>query len=392
MSTIKMEEVNLAQFSLGTTVTCDTVSSSCTPLEGLLTPGPRHWMADSFIRAPVSLTLHLPVPVRLARLSWDTRMGSQASSFFEVLVTTELSALAGASGGHTGQLRAGRGEAREGRIEFRNPRLVTWSDSGAAHMLCTRDQRPALDRVTAVTITILRTESNTVPCLANIKIFGMSNGLKEFKAAENQIVQNSLTLENSSSLSQASFFGGSSLEESKVNIHSSSSSDVRIKSDDADVPEEFLDSITQTLMLLPMTLPSGHNVDRTTVDRCGQMFASWGGQPRDPFTGRLFSKSHQPVFNAALKARIDKFSFSAPSRGKEVMRGKTLGDAKMIQDFLEQNQDKRRFKRKSSDDNGQTTECDLENCKNDEVPENDDNCDLDTALFKSLSRVKRILK
>jgi len=392
MSTIKMEEVNLAQLSLGTTVTSDTVSSSSTPLECLLTPGPRHWMADSFIRPPVSLTLHLPVPVRLARLSWDTRMGSQASSFFEVLVTTELSALAGGSGGHTGQLRAGRGEARDGRIEFRNPRLVTWTDSGAAHMLCTRDQRPALARVTAVTITILRTESNTVPCLANIKIFGMSNGLKEFKAAENQIIQNSQTPENSSSLSQASFFGGSSLEESKLNIHSTSSSDVRIKSDDADVPEEFLDSITQTLMLLPMALPSGHHVDRSTVDRCGQMFASWGGQPRDPFTGRLFSESHQPVFNAALKARIDKFSLSAPARGKEVMRGQTLGDAKMIQDFLEQNQDKRRFKRKLNDDNGQTTECDLENCINDEVAENDDNCDLDTALFKSLSRVKRILK
>ena len=393
MSTIKMEEVNLAQFSLGTTVTSDTVSSSSTPLEGLLTPGPRHWMADSFIRPPVSLTLHLPVPVRLARLSWDTRLGSQASSFFEVLVTTELSALAGGSGGHeAGQLRAGRGEARDGRIEFRNPRLVTWTDSGAAHMLCTRDQRPALARVTAVTIRILRTEANTVPCLANIKIFGMSSGLKEFKAAENQIIQKSLTSENSSSLSQASFFGGSSSEESKLDIHSTSSSDVRINSDDADIPEEFLDSITQALMLLPMSLPSGHNVDRSTIDRCGEMFATWGGQPRDPFTGRLFSESHQPIFNAALKARIDKFRLSAPALGKEVLRGQTLGDAKMIQDFLEQNQDKRRFKRKWSDDKSQTTECDLENCINYEVAENEDNCDLDTALFKSLSRVKRILK
>ena len=389
-----MEDVNLAQSSLGTSVICDTVSSSSTPLESLLGPGPRHWMADTFIRAPVSLTLRLPLPVRLASVSWDTRLGSQASSFFEVLVTTELTALAGGSGGQTeaGQLRAGRGEARQGRIEFRNPRLVTWSDTGEAHMLCTRDQRPALARVTAVTIRILRTEANTVPCLANIKLFGASTGLREFKAIENKIIRKSLNSKNNSSSFQASFFGGSSLEESKFNTHadagpSTSFSDVSVNTDDADVPEEFLDPITQTLMLLPMTLPSGHNVDRTTIDRCGEMFASWGGQPRDPFTGRLFSESHKPVFNAALKARIDKFSLSAPSVRKEVTRGRTLGDAKMIQDFLNQHRDGRGFKRKCSEDDNRTKE---HECY--KGAESEDNRDLDSALSKSLSRVKRILK
>ena len=84
MSSAQLRDVNLAQSSLGTSVTCDTVSSSVTPLESLLVPGPRHWMADTFIRPPVSLSLHLPVPVRLASISWDTRLGSQASSFFEV--------------------------------------------------------------------------------------------------------------------------------------------------------------------------------------------------------------------------------------------------------------------------------------------------------------------
>jgi len=392
MSPARMEDVNLAQSSLGTSVICDTESSSSTPLESLLGPGPRHWMADTFIRAPVSLTLRLPLPVRLASVSWDTRLGSQASSFFEVLVTTELTALAGGSGGQTeaGQLRAGRGEARHGRIEFRNPRLVTWSDTGEAHMLCTRDQRPALARVTAVTIRILRTEANTVPCLANIKLFGASTGLREFKAIENKIIRKSLNSKNKSGSFQTSFFGGSSSEESKPNTPagpSSSFSDVSVNTDDADVPEEFLDPITQTLMLLPMTLPSGHNVDRTTIDRCGEMFASWGGQPRDPFTGRLFSESHKPVFNAALKARIDKFSLSAPSVRKEVTRGQTLGDAKMIQDFLNQHRDGRGFKRKCSEDDNRTKEHEFY-----KGAESEDNCDLDSALSKSLSRVKRILK
>ena len=37
--------------------------------------------------------------------------------------------------------------------------------------------------------------------------------------------------------------------------------------EEEETPAEFLDAITHSLMLLPMTLPSGHTVDRTTVDR-----------------------------------------------------------------------------------------------------------------------------
>ena len=312
-------------------------------------------------------------------------------------MTTELSALA--SGGlqgqstEAGQLRAGRGEARDGRIEFRNPRLMTWTEAGGAHMLCTRDQRSALARVTAVTIRILRTEANTVPCLANIQIFGASTGLREYKAAEIDIIRNSLNPENRRSSTHPTFFGGS-FEESNPNSSSASSCDVvRTTSDDADVdvPEEFLDPITQTLMLLPMTLPSGHNVDRSTIDRCAEMFAAWGGQPRDPFTGRLLSESHQPVFNAALKARIDKFKLSSPAKGVGITEGQTLGDARMIQDFLIERSDcGRGFKRKQSEDDNRIRES--RESDRDKVTESEDNCDLDRALTKSLSRVKRILK
>ena len=38
------------------------------------------WMAETFVRAPVTLTLHLPAPALLASASWDTRVGSQADN------------------------------------------------------------------------------------------------------------------------------------------------------------------------------------------------------------------------------------------------------------------------------------------------------------------------
>ena len=68
-------------------VCCDAPSSSSHPLDGILedtyydclwTGG--GWMAETFVRAPVTLTLHLPAPAMLATLSWDTRLGSQADN------------------------------------------------------------------------------------------------------------------------------------------------------------------------------------------------------------------------------------------------------------------------------------------------------------------------
>merc|ERR1712029_18635 len=66
-------------------------------------------------------------------------------------------------------------------------------------------------------------------------------------------------------------------------------------------------------------------------------FATWGGKPRDPFTGKLFTPNHQPVFNVPLKARIDRFRMSGKfkeSSSTNLNLGQTLGDSQMIQNFL----------------------------------------------------------
>ena len=51
------------------------------------------------------------------------------------------------------------------------------------------------------------------------------------------------------------------------------------------VPAQFLDEITCEVMQLPMLLPSGHYVDRSTVDRLANNDAMYGRSPLDPFTG-----------------------------------------------------------------------------------------------------------
>lgn len=53
----------------------------------------------------------------------------------------------------------------------------------------------------------------------------------------------------------------------------------------ATVPEQFLDEITYELMALPMLLPSGHFVDRSTLDKLQHTDSMYGRPPSDPFTG-----------------------------------------------------------------------------------------------------------
>lgn len=76
---------------------------------------------------------------------------------------------------------------------------------------------------------------------------------------------------------------------------------------DFEIPEEFLDSVTFTVMAVPFILPCGKVVDQSTLDKHGQHEAMWGRLPSDPFTGKLFTGNSKPIPANALKACIDKF-------------------------------------------------------------------------------------
>lgn len=73
------------------------------------------------------------------------------------------------------------------------------------------------------------------------------------------------------------------------------------------VPDDFLDPITQEVMVLPMLLPSGVSVDNSTLEEHQKREATWGRAPNDPFTGVPFTSTSRPVPNPQLKGRIDRF-------------------------------------------------------------------------------------
>ncbi|XP_055615527.1 RING finger protein 37 [Toxorhynchites rutilus septentrionalis] len=75
----------------------------------------------------------------------------------------------------------------------------------------------------------------------------------------------------------------------------------------SDIPEDFLDELTCSIMTIPFILPSGKIVDQMTIHKHNEQEEKWGRQPSDPFTGLLYTEKRKPIFNPALKSRIDEF-------------------------------------------------------------------------------------
>ncbi|KAK2837777.1 hypothetical protein Q5P01_014989 [Channa striata] len=88
------------------------------------------------------------------------------------------------------------------------------------------------------------------------------------------------------------------------------------------IPEDFLDPITQEVMMLPILLPSGVSVDTSTLEEYQKREATWGRPPNDPFTGVPFTSTSQPLPNPQLKTRIDHFLLQREGVRRDGMLGR----------------------------------------------------------------------
>ncbi|MFT7811893.1 hypothetical protein Z043-114291 [Arapaima gigas] len=92
---------------------------------------------------------------------------------------------------------------------------------------------------------------------------------------------------------------------------------------DSDIPEEFLDPLTQEVMTMPLLLPSGVVIDSSSLEEYQRQEATWGRPPNDPFTGVPFSREFHPLPNPDFKARIDRFLLQhATAGGRTGMLGR----------------------------------------------------------------------
>lgn len=124
--------------------------------------------------------------------------------------------------------------------------------------------------------------------------------------------------------------------ENRVSFYSSSASETSTASSKTDalkqpsestikISDEFLDAITNELLVMPFTLPSGNVVDHTTIEKHNRNEEVYGRLPSDPFTGVCYTIDCKPIFNAALKARLDEFKTRQCDNDEVKRSGRTVG-------------------------------------------------------------------
>lgn len=330
----------------------------------------KEFMAESFVRGPVCLSFHLAdnLSVTLIQVEADTEVGNQATNV--VGISGCNSVFKGHNICTSGKtdikpfITLGKGSASMGHIAFvdrydRNPDNIIFRSKKTCNVV--KNIR---------TLQVILYQCQGIPCLKNLKIFVKPNndatrklldkGLSD--EATNSTTNSSATSKNSDSNttsitnkvsdsynvratqniannSNFNFYGGSEVSSTNEANQRFSTNNLdlidkvseRLLPDDQNIPKEFLDEITSEVMAIPMVLPSGKVVDRSTIDKCNQSQAVYGGLSRDPFSGTVYSSTSKPVFNASLKSRIDEY---VSQHQVTLHSGQTLGDARSIEEFI----------------------------------------------------------
>lgn len=111
-----------------------------------------------------------------------------------------------------------------------------------------------------------------------------------------------------------------------LQIHSDNQKTEQIEVEDSfDIPEDYLDSITHDLLVMPFILPSGNIIDESTIERHNRHEESYGRLPSDPFTGLIYTADNQPKFNEILKVRLDEFKLKNSHEIEIKNSGRGLG-------------------------------------------------------------------
>ena len=341
--------INFCDGRLQPKISCDSVSRDEHPPENLVSADPgkrrRGFIAEYFIKPPVTLTIHLPCNIEIFKLFIDPVVGMQKSCAFEVYTlsdkvndinTLEKMLVTG---------KESMENSRQlfhpvGRINMENPGLVCFHNR--SYILNPADNFPnfpayshlhdlrhhkasSLNFVSTVKIRITRTYAGKSVAVKSIDIWGRPSRhaasslvkkiYRALKATPIHINSNCQTLGILESTQKP--------KPPSVHAESVKKLEDKFVENGIEIPDEFIDPLTCEMMTLPMLLPSGKNVDQLTLEKHIDSEASRGRLPSDPFTGVAFDERLKPLPNAPLKTRLDRFMLINSERLKHLP--KTLG-------------------------------------------------------------------
>ncbi|XP_058245445.1 RING finger protein 37 [Hemibagrus wyckioides] len=303
--------VNLCLPHFRTSAHCSKLCADGCDVSNLLSGDPaalrRGCRLEYFLRPPLHVTLHFQVKVELYRVDVELFPSGNASRRLEVLTCSEVQPA------NTPENDQERGQFKlVGRCELREEVLTCFKHTNFKPRAPFPENPPdppaharqqelwsrgfqSLSSVAQLRISIPYVGASSVIGIKSLAVWGVParccsfSELEQFQKAHYNSLQRKI---------------------SNFSIHSPASTSAKPHRSDSTtsettIPEEFLDPLTQELMVLPMILPSGMVVDNSTLEEYVKREAVWGRMPNDPFTGVPFTKDSKPLPNPLLKSRID---------------------------------------------------------------------------------------
>lgn len=278
------------------------------------------FMAYSVVKPPVDLIFTLCCPIELQSIILMTRSGSLKSNGFEVFTRVANIGSTSTEFRKVGQIYNLK---HDGVLFFNtytankySSQIRSYGDKMHCSQLFLNLGRRAL--VHQVKITIKSTE-RCVPVMKQVQILGLPAPSLSLDSKMVIMAKWERRKVNSKPIDLTT--------NDKETDNNEPSADAIQSIINATIPDEFLDCITYDMMSLPMVLPSGKIVDKSTLDKHSKSDESWGRSPSDPFTGVPFTANSKPILNAALKSQIDKFLLINQHRPDTKSIPRTVGAA-----------------------------------------------------------------
>ncbi|RDD41982.1 RING finger protein 37 [Trichoplax sp. H2] len=323
--------MNFCHHLLVENLTCSQICSDGYEVSNLISDNShlkaRGFLVARFVKPPVEIKFHLIVPIDIECILIDRKVGGQISSGLEIYLGKEVDQLKWAAKAFV--LETPSNVVGNCVLAFINEAFIgdkEWQIANSGHnSRCHPNSNfylrggRALSDVQYISIKILKTSQSSLAAIRLIQIWG-----KPSKSCDKEMVKKMQAIRrkmeigsNTSNITTISQSHETNLQcklnnddadtQGKVSVQADDQAPLTSTSQQQLVPNDFLDSITCEMMHLPVLLPSGQNVDRTTLERWIKDQSIKGKTPCDPFTGIPFTETSRPVFNTALKIRLDKY-------------------------------------------------------------------------------------
>lgn len=313
--------LNLCHQQLGTEMVCSQVCSDEYDVHNLIADDPikrlKGFKVEYFVKPPVDITITFPIPVTIHSIRIGLQLGLQSTSGFEIWSTCNEDAefqfiLKHYSNRSNGVLIKNTRYFPNKRLEkFKLPNQaedidVIYVPVKVNHLV---------KSMSKLKLRLTKACNSGILALSSLDIFGQPHSNNNEAIDKMLLAYQSLheATEKKQSCNGASYYGSSeqSNKKRKLDVEAKPCmANNEPKPDSLLIPTEFLDPLTNEIMINPTTLPSGQTIDTTTLEKYNANEALYARRANDPFTCKPFERNSEPIINSALKLRIDSFIFT----------------------------------------------------------------------------------